>query len=162
MSSASVTAPGYRAGVGIMLLNGGNRVFVGRRVDTVTAAWQMPQGGIDEGESPRAAAMRELAEEIGTSKAEFIAESRDWLSYDLPPGVAARMWGGRYRGQRLKWVALRFTGRDSDIDIDTAHPEFAAWKWVAAGELPPLIVPFKRALYRAVLAEFRELLEPAN
>ena len=159
MSAAAAKRPRYRAGVGVMLLDRGGRVFVGRRVDTAGAAWQMPQGGINPGETPRAAALRELAEETGTDKAEFIAESHGWFSYDLPPDIAARVWGGRYRGQRLKWFVLRFTGRDGDIDINSADPEFAAWKWVAPAALPRLIVPFKRALYRAVLAEFRELLD---
>ena len=159
MSAASATLPGYRASVGVMLLDLGGRVFVGQRIDTAGAAWQMPQGGIEPGESPRAAALRELAEEIGTGKAEIIAEGRDWLSYDWPPDIAARAWGGRYRGQRMKWFALRFTGADGDIDVDTANPEFAAWKWVAPEALPRLIVPFKRAHYRAVLAEFRGLFD---
>lgn len=159
MSADPANPRRYRAGVGIMLLDRRNQVFVGRRIDTPGDAWQMPQGGIDPGEAPRAAAARELAEEIGTDKAEILAESRGWLSYDVPPEIAARVWGGDYRGQRQKWFALRFTGRDGDIDLDTGSPEFAAWKWVEAEELPRLIVPFKRALYRAVLAEFREVLE---
>ena len=159
MSARPADRRRYRAGVGIMLLNRRNRVFVGRRIGTPGDAWQMPQGGIDSGEAPRHAAARELAEEIGTDKADIIAESRRWLSYEVPPEIAARVWGGRYRGQRLKWFALRFTGRDSDIDLDTESPEFDDWKWVEAEELPRLIVAFKRAHYRAVLAEFRELLE---
>ena len=152
-------APGrYRRGVGVMLLDRRNRVFVGRRVDTAEA-WQMPQGGIDEGEAPRAAALRELAEEIGTAKAEILAETAGWLRYDLPPPLQDRLWGGGYRGQEQKWFAMRFLGEDSDIDIATAHPEFAAWKWVDAAELEAFIVPFKRALYRDVLREFASLLK---
>lgn len=149
--------PGYRPGVGIVLLDRRGHAFVGRRLDTPDA-WQMPQGGIDAGETPLEAARRELIEEVGTDRAELLAESRGWLSYDLPPEIAARIWGGRYRGQTQKWFAFRFTGRDADIDVRTAHPEFDAWRWVPAGELPRLIVPFKRPLYRAVAAEFRDLL----
>ena len=150
----------YRQGVGIMLLDRQGRVFVAQRIDMPSAAWQMPQGGIDPGESPRAAALRELAEETGTGKAEFIAVSRDWLSYDLPPDIAARVWGGRYRGQRQKWFAMRFLGQDGDIDLE-AHdaPEFSAWRWAAPERLPALIVPFKRQLYRDVLAEFAPLFD---
>jgi putative (di)nucleoside polyphosphate hydrolase len=147
----------YRQGVGVMLFNRAGAVFVGRRIDTHADAWQMPQGGIDDGESPRDAALRELAEEIGTAKAEIVGESRDWYAYDLPPAVRRKVWGGRFRGQRQKWFALRFTGKDSDIDLDTAHPEFAAWKWVSLPSLPELIVPFKRALYRELVAEFGHL-----
>ena len=149
----------YRRGVGIMLVNDAGLVFVGRRTD-MPDAWQMPQGGIDPGEQPRDAALRELEEETGTNKAEIVAESPGWLSYDLPPEIAARVWDGRYRGQRQMWFVLRFTGADADIRLDTEHPEFSAWKWVAPGELARLAVPFKRALYRAVLAEFREVLAP--
>jgi putative (di)nucleoside polyphosphate hydrolase len=147
----------YRPAVGIMLLNGWGQVFVARRIDVAaTPAWQMPQGGIDPGETPRQAALRELAEEIGTGNAEIVAESRSWLSYDLPAGLAAAVWGGRYRGQRQKWFAMRFTGRDADIDLATAHPEFDAWRWVMPAELPDLIVSFKRQVYIDVVAEFRE------
>jgi len=143
----------YRRGVGIMLLDGKNRVFVGRRIDTPDA-WQMPQGGVEAGEDPRAAALRELEEEIGTAKAEIIAETAGWLRYDLPPPLQGKLWGGGFRGQEQKWFAMRFLGKDGDIEIATAHPEFDAWKWAEATELLALIVPFKRALYRQVLDEF--------
>jgi len=147
-------AAAYRPGVGLMLINRTGQVFVGRRIDMAEEAWQMPQGGIDAGETPRQAALRELAEEVGTDKAEIVAESASWLRYDLPPDLAARMWGGRHRGQRQKWFALRFTGEDRDIALDGAHPEFRAWRWVAPEELERLIVPFKRRVYRKVVAEF--------
>jgi putative (di)nucleoside polyphosphate hydrolase len=148
---------GYRVGVRIMLLDPQSRIFVARRIDTPDA-WQMPQGGIDEGETPRQAALRELEEEIGTGRAEIIAETKAWLRYDLPPDLAGKVWGGHYRGQAQKWFAMRFLGTDADIDLATAHPEFNAWKWVPAGELPGLIVSFKRQLYRDVLKEFAGLL----
>ncbi|HTS93851.1 MAG TPA: RNA pyrophosphohydrolase [Stellaceae bacterium] len=144
----------YRKGVGIMLLDPQGRVFVAQRVDFTGDAWQMPQGGIDAGESPLRAALRELKEEIGTDKAAPIAESKGWLSYDLPTELAGRRWKGRFRGQRQKWFLMRFTGRDTDIDIATEHPEFRAWKWVPPAELPRLIVPFKRQLYLDLLQEF--------
>jgi putative (di)nucleoside polyphosphate hydrolase len=148
---------GYRRGVGIMLLNPPGAVFVGRRIDMpVTPAWQMPQGGIDPGETPRQAALRELKEEIGTDQAEILGETRDWLTYDLSDELAGNVWGGRFRGQRQKWFAMRFTGSDADIDLVTQHPEFDAWQWVVPARLPDLIVPFKRQLYLDVLAEFRE------
>lgn len=146
----------YRQGVGLMLFNAEGRVFVARRIDTADA-WQMPQGGIDKGEEPRQTALRELEEEIGTNRAEIIAESRDWLTYDLPHHLVGKVWKGRYRGQRQKWFALRFTGQDADIDIATSHPEFDAWKWVRFPDLIDLIVPFKRELYTAVMGEFRDL-----
>ena len=149
----------YRPGVGVMLLNPEHKVFVAQRIDTPVPAWQLPQGGIDEGEAPRDAALRELEEEIGTSKAEIIAESRLWLTYDLPQDLVPRVWSGRYRGQRQKWFVLRFLGEDGDIRIDTAHPEFSAWKWAEPESLPEFIVPFKRRLYREILAEFAPLLE---
>jgi len=158
-ATASAAAPRYRRGVGIMLLNKRNEVFVAQRHDFSTDAWQMPQGGIDKGERPREAALRELKEETGTDKAEFLAEAKRWLSYDFPPELRARFRHGRFAGQRQLWFAMRFTGKDSDIDLETEHPEFKAWKWVAPKELPRLIVPFKRQVYIDVLEEFRELLE---
>jgi putative (di)nucleoside polyphosphate hydrolase len=148
----------YRPNVGIMLLDQRNRVFVARRIDTPGEAWQMPQGGIDEGEEPRRAALRELKEEIGTDHAEILAETQGWMRYDLPAEIAGRIWGGRYRGQRQKWFLMHFTGRDEDIDLDTEHPEFDAWRWADPEDLPHLIVSFKRQLYTDVLAEFRDFL----
>lgn len=150
---------GYRRGVGIVLINGDGMVFGGRRIDAPDEAWQMPQGGIDDGEAPDAAAYRELAEETGVTKAEIIAETKGWLDYDLPPELAARVWGGRYRGQRQKWFAMRFLGGDGDIDLNTHHAEFAAWKWLAPNDLIRLVIPFKRRLYSDVFAEFGGLLE---
>lgn len=151
----------YRPCVGMLLLNPQDRVFVGRRIDTAKEGdniWQMPQGGIDKGETPEAAALRELQEEIGTGKAEIIAESRQWLHYDLPDHLVGKVWKGRYRGQKQRWFALRFLGRDEDIDLETPHPEFDAWQWVDLDDLPGLVIPFKRDTYRAVVSEFRELL----
>jgi len=147
----------YRPAVGIMLLNRQGEVFVGRRIDMpVMPAWQMPQGGIDPGETPCQAAMRELEEEIGTAKVVLLGESRVWLKYDLPIELAGGIWGGRYRGQRQKWFVMRFIGTNADINLATEHPEFDAWQWVAPERLPDLIVPFKRQLYIDILAEFRE------
>ena len=147
----------YRPCVGIMLLNVDGHVFVAQRIDQQVEAWQMPQGGIDDGEAPATAALRELAEEIGTDKAEILAESPDWIPYDLPEKLADKVWKGRYRGQTQKWFAMRFTGADSDIDINTKHPEFDAWRWAAMDDLPSLIVPFKRAVYEQVVGMFRHL-----
>ena len=157
-SSKSAPKPlPYRPCVGIMLLNRDGHVFVAKRIDMPSDAWQMPQGGIDRGEDPRAAAMRELEEEIGTAKAEIIAELPEWLDYDLPEELQGRLWGGRYRGQRQKWFAMRFIGRDKDIDIATKHPEFSRWRWAEMRELPDLIVPFKRTLYSTLVEEFGHL-----
>ncbi len=147
----------YRPCVGLYLFDRRGLVFVGERADT-PGAWQMPQGGIDRGEAPAAAARRELAEEVGVTSAEIVAEAAGWLDYDLPPRLASRLWGGRYRGQRQKWFALRFLGHDDDVVLDaTPHPEFVAWRWVAAADLPRLTVEFKRAVYERVVAEFRSL-----
>lgn len=155
--SASAAHLPYRLGVGVVLFDRDGRVFVGRRIDQTAEAWQLPQGGIDPDEAPLHAALRELKEEIGTDKAEIVGESRDWLVYDLPAELVGKVWQGRYRGQKQKWYAARFLGEDGDIDLATSHPEFDAWKWVPLDALPDLIVPFKRELYRRIVAEFRHL-----
>jgi putative (di)nucleoside polyphosphate hydrolase len=147
----------YRLGVGMMLVNNDNKVFVGRRIDSTAEAWQMPQGGVDEGEELAAAALRELEEEVGTTKAEILAESASWHLYDLPVDLVPKLWKGKYRGQKQKWFVLRFFGDDSDINIHTKHAEFCEWKWVDIDLLPDVIVPFKRGVYKAVVDEFRHL-----
>jgi putative (di)nucleoside polyphosphate hydrolase len=144
----------YRPGVGIMILNVNNDVFVGHRIKTKGNAWQMPQGGIEAGEEPSTAALRELKEEIGTDDADILAESRSWLLYDLPEELIATARHGRWQGQRQKWFVMRFKGSDADINIKTGDPEFSAWKWVCIERLPDLIVPFKRHVYLSVLNEF--------
>ena len=150
----------YRPCVGIMLINREGLVFVGRRIDQTIEGWQMPQGGIDEGETPLEAGLREMKEEVGTDKASLLAEMDEWLTYDLPQHLLGVALHGRYRGQRQKWLALRFTGEDSDIDIRTAEPEFGSWKWLALEALPRLIVPFKRDTYARVIAAFRDIAGP--
>lgn len=145
----------YRPNVGAALFNRAGQVFIGRRADQEVANWQMPQGGIDEGEDARVAVLRELEEEIGTANATILAEHPEWLTYDLPPEALARAFRGRYRGQRQKWFALRFDGTEDEIALDRhVHPEFSAWKWVSLAELPGLVVPFKRHVYEAVASEF--------
>lgn len=153
----------YRPCVGIMLANRDGHVFVGRRIDQSRAepdAWQMPQGGVDPGEDATAAALRELGEEIGASPdhVDIIARSAEEYAYDLPDELVGKIWGGKYRGQSQRWFLMRFKGEDTDIDIATEHPEFNAWQWVEADQLVELIVPFKKALYRKVVAEFHALL----
>jgi putative (di)nucleoside polyphosphate hydrolase len=146
----------YRPCVGVMLANRAGKVFAGQRIDTAAPAWQMPQGGIDRGETPREAALRELREEIGVPP-ELVsveAETEGWLRYDLPHDIVPRIWKGRFRGQEQKWFLLRFHGSDSDIQIDTDHPEFSQWRWLDPSDLPAFIVPFKRPVYEQVLAEF--------
>ncbi len=146
----------YRPGVGVMLINEAGRIFAGQRLDRFLEAWQMPQGGIDPGEAPLAAALRELEEEtgIGPTLVEVLAESRDWLRYDLPEDLVDSAWGGRFRGQEQKWFAARFLGADSDVDLKTAHQEFGAWRWLSPAELMASIVAFKRPLYGDVMREF--------
>ncbi|SFS10229.1 RNA pyrophosphohydrolase [Sphingomonas jatrophae] len=150
----------YRPAVGIMLLNAENKVFVGQRLDTALEAWQMPQGGIDRGEDARTAALRELEEETGVlpDLVEIVAQAKRSLFYDLPEDLAGKVWGGKYRGQEQIWFLLRFLGRDEDVRIETAHPEFRAWRWASPAEVLDLIVPFKRALYAQILDEFAEQL----
>ena len=149
----------YRPCVGIFLLNNDGLVFAGRRIDSRAKAWQMPQGGIDAGESPLQACMREMREEIGTNTAELINQHDDWLYYDIPLPLADRLWQGRYKGQKQKWMALRFTGDDSDINIATEEPEFCEWKWLSPHDLVDLAVPFKRDVYQNVLAAFAPYLK---
>ena len=147
--------PGYRPCVGVMLINEMGLVFTAQRLDMAEDAWQMPQGGIDAGETPRQAALRELKEETGTDKARIIAESAQWLSYDLPAKLRRALWSGQYRGQTQKWFLARFTGEDADIDLNAHVPEFSSWQWTPLDDLSRLIVPFKREVYEKVVDEFR-------
>lgn len=146
----------YRPCVGVVLMNSRGEVFVGQRLDSEFAAWQMPQGGVEKDEDPRAAALRELWEETGVdpSQVEVIGETEDWLRYDLPYDLVPKLWKARFRGQKQKWFLMLFNGSDADINIDTAHPEFSRWRWLPASELVENIVPFKRDVYVAVLAAF--------
>lgn len=150
----------YRACVGVMLANQDGHVFVGQRIDNDTAAWQMPQGGIDKGEAPHDAALRELWEETGVTAdlVSIAAETNDWIPYDLPHDIVPRIWKGRFRGQEQKWFLLRFNGTDAQVNIATDHPEFSQWRWLDPDDLVANIVPFKREVYTRVLAQFRDLL----
>ncbi len=147
----------YRLGVGIMLINRDGHVFVGRRIDQTVEGWQMPQSGIDDGESPEAAALRELKEEVGTDKAEIIRSLDEWFAYDLPAHLVGVALHGKYRGQKQKWFALRFLGSDKDINLTAHEPEFATWRWAPMDDLLALIVPFKRDTYKKVIAAFKDL-----
>ena len=150
----------YRRGVGVMLINADKLVWVGRRIDNTDEAWQMPQGGLDEGEESWAGALRELKEETGIRKRliERVADHPERLRYDIPDAIASRLWGGKWKGQLQDWYLARFLGDDRDIDIATKEPEFDAWQWVEPHRLPELIVPFKRDMYRRIVEGFAEYL----
>ena len=147
----------YRPCVGIMLINSVNQIFVGQRFDNHGDAWQMPQGGIDAGETPIEAGFREMHEEIGTNKAELLCEHPEWLSYNIPEGLANQLWDGKYRGQTQKWLAFRYIGDDADINIATEQPEFCEWRWSSVDSLHQLAVPFKRLVYSKIIADFKDI-----
>ena len=148
----------YRPGAGVVLVNDDGLIWAGLRIDSTVEAWQMPQGGIDKGETPREAALRELVEETGVSAdlVEVLAETPGWVTYELPPELLGKVWKGKYGGQRQKWFAMRFLGEDGAVDIATEHPEFDRWQWMGADDLLASIVPFKRAVYAEVLDAFRD------
>jgi putative (di)nucleoside polyphosphate hydrolase len=148
----------YRPSVGMMIIDKDDRIFVGKRVDTKIAAWQMPQGGIDLGETPSVAALREMAEEIGCNKGYIIAESNYWYSYDVPKALIPKLWDGHFRGQKQRWFLIRFTGTSEEININTPNPEFEEWRWTKLDELLSIIIPFKRKLYKAVIKEFAPII----
>ena len=149
----------YRPNVGIMLINGRGEIWVGERF-SLPGAWQMPQGGIDDGEEPWTAARRELAEETGATSIELLGEAREWISYDLPPKLLGVALGGKYRGQRQKWFACRFLGEDAEFRIDGPDPEFSRWRWMPFAELSRHAAHFKRHVYDALLIEFAEFVKP--
>ena len=148
----------YRPCVGVMLVNRQSEVFVGQRIDSRVSAWQMPQGGIEKGEDPREAALRELWEETGVraERVTVVSETDRWLPYELPFDLVPKLWKGRFRGQEQKWVLMRFHGSDHDVNIQTEHPEFSKWRWLPAADLVDNIVPFKRDVYTAVLDAFAD------
>jgi putative (di)nucleoside polyphosphate hydrolase len=158
MTRDEIEALPYRPCVGVVLMNQDGRVFAAQRIDNPTPAWQMPQGGIDADEKPRKAALRELWEETGITEdlVEFVAKTKDWVTYDLPDEMVGQIWGGRYRGQKQKWFLYRYLGSDAQVNIETEHPEFSVWAWMDHAEVIEKIVPFKRSVYEAVFDAFAE------
>lgn len=148
----------YRPSVGMMLLNEIGHVLVGKRIDTESNAWQMPQGGLNKDETTDTALWREMREEIGTDKAEILARSKNWLTYDFPPDLAPKLWNGQFSGQIQMWYLMRFTGDETDIRLDTYKPEFDEIKWVPPKDLPDLAIWFKKEIYSTVLSEFRPIM----
>ena len=163
MTEDDILALPYRPCVGLMVVNPTGKVWAGRRIDNAADAWQMPQGGVDPGEDPRAAALRELGEEtsIPADAVEILAETRDWIPYDLPHDLVPRLWKGRFRGQKQKWFLMRFSGDDALINIETDDPEFSHWAWMETAVLIDKIVPFKRDTYTRVFDEFAKVLADA-
>jgi len=148
----------YRRCVGIMIINKEKKILVGKRIDHPSGFWQMPQGGIDENENPEEAVRREMMEEIGTNKAELIKVSSQWINYNIPLETLKTLpWGNKYIGQSQKWFAFKFTGQDSDINVDTKNPEFSEWKWAKMDSIIDNIVPFKRDVYSKILEEFKDI-----
>jgi putative (di)nucleoside polyphosphate hydrolase len=147
----------YRKGVGIMLFNKSKNIFVGKRIDN-QSAWQMPQGGVDDNESPLEAAKRELHEETGIHSIEIIKQSHKQYTYDLPGYLLGKLWKGKFKGQQQTWFLAKFLGENKEIDLQQKHPEFKEWKWVLIDELPDLIVPFKKALYQELVNEFKSFI----
>ena len=148
----------YRRCVGIMIINKEKKILVGKRIDHPSGFWQMPQGGIDENENPEEAVRREMMEEIGTNKAELIKVSSQWINYNIPLETLKTLpWGNKYIGQSQKWFVFKFTGQDSDINVDTKNPEFSIWKWAKIDSIIDNIVPFKRDVYSKILEEFKDI-----
>ena len=147
-----------RQGIGVIILNEKNKVFVGKRKDNPIDKWQMPQGGIDENETPEIAMMRELAEETSIKTIEILKEINGWLEYELPPNLLGKIWKGRFRGQKQKWFIVRFLGDESEINLNTKYPEFIEWKWVNYEILPNIIVNFKKKVYEKLKIEIRRFI----
>ena len=148
----------FRPGVGMMIVNKNNKIFVAKRLHSKSNGWQMPQGGIDLGETPSVAALREMKEEIGSDNGEIIAESKHWYSYRIPEFLVPRLWGGQFCGQRQKWFLIRFLGNDSEINLETEHQEFEDWKWIDVQQLLDDVIPFKIVLYQRIIKDFSPFL----
>lgn len=149
----------YRRGVGMMVINKDKKVFIGRRIDSKNDAWQMPQGGMDDNETIIEAAMRELREETDIKSVKILCETRNWLYYDIPEFLVDRLWDGKYRGQKQKWLLFEFLGQEDEINISKGEPEFEEWRWANLEELTDLVVSFKRHLYQSIVEEFNPVIK---